>query len=235
MNKLSHPLPRYPIEKQDESLPSSPPTEPVLVHIPSSPYDSVTLVEVLEDIGPSSSDEQDSRPMLQAEAGETIQVLERWTGDKWKGLRLKDNSTGFFLLDGRVVGDVSYGAYVQDSLDLQRPLLTSRVYVLWDHVTEGHDDISLSRGESVEVFDKKGSWWFLGGSENDIGLIPFNYVVRIAYRNDRARYLCTLIYIDSYTRNPFGSNHRKSEGNPYCSCIHIVGLPRSFWATLRRG
>jgi hypothetical protein len=62
-------------------------------------------VTAVEDIH-VPSEEDPMRLLLPLKKGDTLKVLQRWTGDRWFGRKTSDGCSGFFLLDERVVGIV---------------------------------------------------------------------------------------------------------------------------------
>ena len=50
-----------------------------------------------------------------------------------------------------------------------------RVRVLWDYQAQQEDELSLARGEVVEVMTADGDWW-IGAIGDCVGAFPSNYV-----------------------------------------------------------
>lgn len=185
-----HPLPPYSFEKPEAGesfprlviMPHSPHWNSHLMYTDAPEWDD-TIVEALEDIRPAPvTDIIDRRPMLRLKPGDKVKVLKRWTGDKWMGVRLKDDVVGWFILDARVVStdwSSTHVAYLLTAIH-QRPVLNKSTYVLWDYTARREEELSFNGGV-IEVLDILDGWWFLGASGDNVGLVPFNYVVGSSY------------------------------------------------------
>ncbi|BFZ53647.1 cytoskeletal protein binding protein [Savitreella phatthalungensis] len=125
---------------------------------------AVGICTVLYDYESQQPDPAQEDKELSITEGETLYVLER-AEDGWWKVKKKAEGDEEEGDEGLVPAN-----YVQDATPI------SRAVALYDYDRQTTEEITLTEGASIDVYDKEDSDWFLVGSNGQYGFAPSNYL-----------------------------------------------------------